>query len=156
MIYSYGVSLFQALEFLEANAGQFRIKPMKRLPVSGAFHTSLMQQAREDLATQMSQVKFKDPKINVHANVSGMPYRGGDSVNKVLLRQIDNPVKWEQTLHLMYERPAGEDFPRTYEVGPGKQLGVMLRRNNAKAFAHYTAVEVWRAFFSPQCRCGNV
>lgn len=43
------------------------------------------------------------------------------------------PVKWEQTMHQIYERQQGEDFPRTFECGPGKGLIPVLEKVNAKA-----------------------
>ncbi|OWA50430.1 putative malonyl-CoA-acyl carrier protein transacylase, mitochondrial [Hypsibius exemplaris] len=132
----------EALDFLEANAALFRIKPMKRLAVSGAFHTPLMRDAREEFAGHVSRVNFKQPTIKIHSNVSGSAYHGVHSIPKILIRQVDSPVKWEQTLHILYERPQGSDFPRTYEVGPGRQLGAILKRNNAKAHAAYTAIDV--------------
>lgn len=42
-------------------------------------------------------------------------------------------MKWEQTMHLMYERRQGVDFPRTFECGPGKGLIQILDKVNAKA-----------------------
>lgn len=63
-------------------------------------------------------------------------------VRRQLVKQLVSPVKWEQTLHEIYERAQGEKFPHTYEVGPGKQLGATLQRCNRKAFTAYTHVEV--------------
>jgi [acyl-carrier-protein] S-malonyltransferase len=133
---------FQALDFIEANAKQFKIRPLKRLAVSGAFHTPLMLQATEEFFGHLSSVTFKAPSIKIHSNVSGTAYYSASSIPKLLLRQINNPVKWEQTVHCLYERKQGTDFPQTFEVGPGRQLGAILRRNNAKAFANYTAIDV--------------
>ena len=48
--------------------------------------------------------------------------------------QIIRPVKWEQTMHTIYEREQGTKFPRTFECGPGNGLTAILKQNNAKAF----------------------
>lgn len=48
--------------------------------------------------------------------------------------QIIKPVKWEQTLHILYERSQGERFPRTFECGPGRGLTTILKQVNAKAW----------------------
>lgn len=63
-------------------------------------------------------------------------------VRRQLVKQLVSPVKWEQTLHEIYERTSGKTFPHTYEVGPGKQLGSTLQKCNRKAFTSYTHVEV--------------
>ena len=58
------------------------------------------------------------------------------------MSQIYKPVKWEQLMHTLYQRKGDMPFPNTYEVGPGKQLGTILRMVNNKAYASYQAVEV--------------
>lgn len=52
-----------------------------------------------------------------------------------------NPVKWEQFIHIAYARSQGEDFPKTYEVGPGETLKTMLKKVNAKAWNNCTSIE---------------
>jgi [acyl-carrier-protein] S-malonyltransferase len=56
--------------------------------------------------------------------------------------QVVSPVKWEQIMHIMFSRPQGEDFPSTFEAGPGSQLGAMLKLVNGKAHTKYTHVDV--------------
>lgn len=48
--------------------------------------------------------------------------------------QIVKPVKWEQTLHILYEREQGAHFPRTFECGPGRGLTTILKQVNARAW----------------------
>lgn len=55
--------------------------------------------------------------------------------------QIVKPVKWEQTLHEMYERKQDTNFPRTFECGPGKGLIQILEKVNAKAANSAFSVE---------------
>ncbi|EDW94758.2 probable malonyl-CoA-acyl carrier protein transacylase, mitochondrial [Drosophila yakuba] len=123
----------EALEFLEQNAKALKIRRMKRLAVSGAFHTPLMLSAVEPFTKALKSVRLQDPVIRVYSNVDGKPYRHAKHILTQLPKQIVRPVKWEQTLHEMYERKQGVDFPRTFECGPGKGLVQVLEKVNAKA-----------------------
>ncbi|EDV52000.2 probable malonyl-CoA-acyl carrier protein transacylase, mitochondrial [Drosophila erecta] len=123
----------EALEFLEQNAKALKIRRLKRLAVSGAFHTPLMQSAVEPFTKALKSVRLQDPVIRVYSNVDGKPYRHAKHILTQLPKQIVRPVKWEQTLHEMYERKQGVDFPRTFECGPGKGLVQVLEKVNAKA-----------------------
>lgn len=51
------------------------------------------------------------------------------------------PVKWEQLLHVIYERSQDEYFPKTFECGPGQSLKVILKHVNAKAWEHCHSIE---------------
>lgn len=123
----------EALEFLEQNAKALKIRRMKRLAVSGAFHTPLMKSAVEPFTKALKSVRLQDPVIRVYSNVDGKPYRNANHILTQLPKQILRPVKWEQLLHEMYERKQGVDFPRTFECGPGKGLVQVLEKVNAKA-----------------------
>ncbi|XP_059182060.1 malonyl-CoA-acyl carrier protein transacylase, mitochondrial [Centropristis striata] len=132
----------QALEFLQQNSGQLQFLRTKALPVSGAFHTELMASAAEALRKVLRQVEVRRPEINVYSNVDAKRYMNADQVRRQLVKQLVAPVKWEQTLHEIYERTQGTKFPDTYEVGPGRQLGATLVKCNRKAFMTYANVEV--------------
>lgn len=132
----------KALEFLQKNSRQLHFMRTKLLPVSGAFHTDLMHPALEPLREVVRQVEVRRPEINVYSNVDGKRYMNESHVRRQLVKQLVSPVKWEQSLHEIYERTQGQTFPQTYEVGPGNQLGVTLQKCNRKAFKTYTHVEV--------------
>ncbi|XP_029969253.1 malonyl-CoA-acyl carrier protein transacylase, mitochondrial [Salarias fasciatus] len=132
----------QALDFLQQNSRQLQFMRTKRLPVSGAFHTELMASATEPLKEVLRQVEVRRPEISVYSNVDGKRYMSESHVRRQLAKQLTAPVKWEQTLHEIYERAQGENFPHTYEVGPGRQLGATLQKCNRKAFQTYTHVDV--------------
>ena len=68
------------------------------------------------------------------SNVTGDPYHPKTDYEKVLGEQMVRPVRWEQIIHNIYKRPQGEEFPYTYEVGPGKQMATLLKHINQKAF----------------------
>ncbi|XP_030753471.1 probable malonyl-CoA-acyl carrier protein transacylase, mitochondrial [Sitophilus oryzae] len=122
-----------AIDFLEKNYKEFKIKKVKRLAVSGAFHSDLMKDAVEPFKKALRKSDVQDPIISVYSNVDGHKYRDAEHIKKQLPKQIIRPVKWEQLLHVMYERQSGEHFPRTFECGPGTSLKSILNQVNAKA-----------------------
>lgn len=132
----------EALDFLQQNSRRLYFTRTKRLPVSGAFHTGLMASATEPLREVLKQVEVRRPEISVYSNVDGKRYMNESHVRRQLVKQLVSPVRWEQTLHEIYERAQGESFPQTYEVGPGKQLGATLLKCNRKASQTYRNVGV--------------
>ncbi|XP_055382650.1 probable malonyl-CoA-acyl carrier protein transacylase, mitochondrial [Condylostylus longicornis] len=131
----------EALRYLETNSKLFKIKRIKRLAVNGAFHTPLMESAVEPFRKALKQIPIEDPLISVHSNVDGKRYKNAGHILKQLPQQIVKPVKWEQTLHILYERDQGKHFPRTFECGPGKGLKAILKQVNAKACDSATNIE---------------
>ncbi|XP_036433428.1 malonyl-CoA-acyl carrier protein transacylase, mitochondrial [Colossoma macropomum] len=132
----------EALDFLQKNSRQFHFARTRQLPVSGAFHTALMEPAVEPFKDVLRQLDVRRPEIAVHSNVDGKRYMHDKHVRRQLAKQLVSPVKWEQTLHEIYERTQGQEFPHTYEVGPGRQLGATLQKCNMKAFKNYTHIDV--------------
>ncbi|XP_063612986.1 probable malonyl-CoA-acyl carrier protein transacylase, mitochondrial [Penaeus indicus] len=131
----------EALSFIEENKADFRLKRLKRLQVSGAFHTDLMLPAVAALKKVLNTITVENPLIPVHSNIDGKYYKNAEQVRKQLPKQIWKPVKWEQTMHILYERNKGTAFPMTFECGPGKSLKTILKMCNAKAFDSCSAVE---------------
>ncbi|CAH1778810.1 unnamed protein product [Owenia fusiformis] len=134
----------QALDWLKKDSVRkdFSLRRLKPLPVSGAFHTNLMRPAKEPLQKAIQKVHFEEPLVNVYSNVTGKRYPKPAVIKKSLVDQIVKPVLWEQTLHYMYARDVKQEFPDTYEVGPGKQLGTVLKVVNGKAHTRYHAISV--------------
>uniref|UniRef100_UPI00398EEE46 malonyl-CoA-acyl carrier protein transacylase, mitochondrial n=1 Tax=Pristiophorus japonicus TaxID=55135 RepID=UPI00398EEE46 len=132
----------QALEFLQQNSRKFHFLRTKVLPVSGAFHTRLMVSATQPLHQILKRIRVEKPLISVYSNVDGKKYMHSKHIQQLLVKQLVSPVKWEQTMHAMYEREQGTDFPDTYEVGPGNQLGTMLKNCNLKAWRFYKHIDV--------------
>ncbi|XP_061523284.1 malonyl-CoA-acyl carrier protein transacylase, mitochondrial isoform X1 [Phycodurus eques] len=130
----------QALDFLQHNASRFHFLRTRMLPVGGAFHTELMNAAVEPLREVLRQLEVRRPEISVYSNVDGKRYMSEGHVRRQLTRQLTAPVKWEQTLHEIFERARGERFPCAYEVGPSRHLGATLQRCNRKAFDGYVHV----------------
>ncbi|XP_026720310.1 malonyl-CoA-acyl carrier protein transacylase, mitochondrial, partial [Athene cunicularia] len=131
----------QALKFLQENAQKYSFIRTKMLPVSGAFHTRLMEPAVEPLAEVLKSIEIQKPLVCVYSNVSGKKYMHGEHVRQLLARQVVSPVMWEQTMHAVYQRRQGTEFPCTYEVGPGRHLGVILKKCNLKAWKQYNHID---------------
>lgn len=132
----------EALRFLQKNSSKFHFRRARMLPVSGAFHTRLMEPAVEPLTQVLKAIDIKKPLVSVYSNVHGHRYMHPSHIQKLLAQQVVSPVKWEQTMHAIYERKKGREFPQTFEVGPGRQLGAILKSCNMQAWKSYSAVNV--------------
>lgn len=125
----------KALEFIEQNGRDFGIKRMKRLAVSGAFHTKLMQPVCDDLRTALKKIEIKEPKIKVYSNIDASIYTSAEQIRKQIVRHVAGPVRWEQIIRDLYEnsRNKEEEFPVTFECGPGDNMTNILGMINLKA-----------------------
>src|SRR5690606_19973186 len=85
------------------------------LPVGGAFHSPLMEPAREELAAAIEQTTFAQPICPVYQNVSTIAVSDPEQIKKNLIAQLTAPVKWTQSVQQMVADGA-ESFT---EVGPG-------------------------------------
>ena len=101
-----------------------------------------MQPAREKVAKALRNVWLEEPIVYVHSNVTSHKFRDIERMRKDLAKQVTSPVKWEQIMHVVYSRSPDEGFPVTYEVGPGRQLGTLLKMTNKRAFGSYVSVDV--------------
>jgi [acyl-carrier-protein] S-malonyltransferase len=124
----------KALEFIELHGKDFGIKRMKRLAVSGAFHTAIMRPAYDDLKKALQKMPIKTPQIGVYSNITGDLYRDADQIRKSLARHVYMPVQWEQTMQKMYQDIRIDDeLPVTFECGPQNNMTTMLGMVNLKA-----------------------
>ncbi|CAH1270274.1 MCAT [Branchiostoma lanceolatum] len=130
----------ECLPYIRKNGKKYGLARMKPVPVSGAFHTSLMQSAQDATHKALREVDIEVPVINVHSNVDASSYQNPHQMRRLLTQQVTSPVRWEQLMHVLYERPQGQEFPDTFEVGPGSQLGAVLSRCNMKARKEYQKV----------------
>ncbi|UCH64525.1 MAG: ACP S-malonyltransferase [Ignavibacterium sp.] len=101
-------------------------KIVKELVVSGAFHSPLMQSAKDKLKLALDETNFYDARIPVYANVSGKPLLKKDEIKVALHEQVTSPVRWEETMVNMI----ANGYDEFYEVGPGKVLQGLLKRIN--------------------------
>ena len=98
------------------------------LAVAGAFHTNIMCPADEALAEVLSEVEIRTPEIPVVSNVDAQTHSDPEEIRQLLIRQVVNPVRWEDSINLMLSDGC-TDF---YEVGPGKVLKGLLKRISRK------------------------
>ena len=95
------------------------------LAVSAPFHSPLMRPAREGMAPLLAAAEFRDPRVPVVTNVDAAPVTTGEAARDALVRQIDSPVRWMESVLLM-ERDLGVEV--FAEVGPGNVLSALTRR----------------------------
>tara|TARA_R100000935_G_scaffold38680_1_gene59966 strand:- start:69986 stop:70867 length:882 start_codon:yes stop_codon:yes gene_type:complete len=94
------------------------------LPVGGAFHSPLMEPAREELAAAIENTTFTEPACPIYQNVSTFAVTKPDEIKKNLIFQLTAPVKWTQSIQNMV-KDGGTDF---IEVGPGNVLQGLMRK----------------------------
>lgn len=94
------------------------------LPVSGAFHSSLMQPAQQRLAQAIEAIDFQTPKFTVFQNVDGKPYENTKDIKQNLIDQLTSPVKWTATILNMKNYGTTEFI----ECGPGNVLSSLVKQ----------------------------
>jgi len=94
------------------------------LPVGGAFHSPLMEPAREQLATAIENTTFNEPNCPIYQNVTANAVNNANAIKKNLMAQLTAPVRWTQTIQQMITDGAVEFT----EIGPGKVLQGLLRK----------------------------
>ena len=94
------------------------------LPVGGAFHSPLMEPAREELATAIAQADIQSPRCPIYQNVSAEPTSDPLLIRQQLVAQLTAPVRWTQTMESMIADGAKE----VAEVGPGKVLQGLFKK----------------------------
>ncbi len=104
-------------------------KLAKELVVSGAFHSPLMQPAKEKLKAALDKIQLRNAKIPVYANVTAQPVTKADDIRRLLFEQVTSPVRWEESVLNMNTGGA----TRFIEVGPGKVLQGLVKRIVASA-----------------------
>ena len=101
-------------------------KLTKELQVSGAFHSPLMDSAKEKLKVALDNTPIYDLRIPLYANVTAKSVEKKEDIKILLYEQLSLPVQWVQTIKNMINDGA-EEF---YEIGPGKVLQGLVKRIN--------------------------
>ena len=101
-------------------------KVVKELVVSAAFHSSLMQSAKEKLKTALDATNFYKSKIPVYTNVTAKPVDSISEIKSMLYEQVTAPVRWDETIRNMIDDGV-EEFS---EIGPGNVLQGLIKRIN--------------------------
>jgi [acyl-carrier-protein] S-malonyltransferase len=94
------------------------------LPVSAPFHSPLMAPARERMRPLLESVRFADPSPPIVTNVDAEAISVGSLLRDALIRQIDSPVQWVESVGLL----AREGVERALEIGPGNVLAGLVKR----------------------------
>lgn len=110
----------KACEILKADGA----KRALRLPVSGAFHSPLMEPAREKLARAIEATPFQAPRCPVYQNVTAAPTEDPALIKENCLKQLTSPVKWTQSVINM----AADGATEFVELGPGTVLTGLVKR----------------------------
>ena len=102
-------------------AGAKRVLPLQ---VGGAFHSPLMEPAREELAQAIESTNFNQPICPVYQNVNALPSTDVNEIKRNLIAQLTSPVRWTQSVQKMVQ-DGGTVF---VECGPGKVLQGLVKK----------------------------
>ena len=114
-------------EAIEAACAKFKEAGAKRalpLKVGGAFHSPLMESAREELAKAIAEANFSEPICPIYQDVDAKPHTNPEEIKENLVKQLTAPVRWSQIMAQMKE----EGMTEAVEVGPGKVLQGLIGR----------------------------
>ena len=108
---------------MASEKGAKRVIPLN---VGGAFHSGLMEPARDGLAAAVESVKLVNSSIPIVANCTAKPVSESSDIKEELVTQISGCVNWRQTIEFMIDEGV-TDF---YEIGPGRALSGMVKKIN--------------------------
>ncbi|HIT83774.1 MAG TPA: ACP S-malonyltransferase [Candidatus Avibacteroides faecavium] len=121
----------RACELMKA-AGAKRALVLK---VGGAFHSPLMEPAKQELEEAINSVKFNTPTCPIYQNVNALPQTDPETIKKNLIAQLTSPVRWTQSVRNMIADGADEFI----ECGPGSVLQGLIKKIDANVNAHGVA-----------------
>jgi [acyl-carrier-protein] S-malonyltransferase len=117
---------FPAVEAACTKLSEAGAKRAMILQVGGAFHSPLMEPAREKLAAAIEATQFSNPTCPVYQNVNAKAVSDPEEIKKNLVLQLTGPVKWTQIMNNML----GDGCTEVIEVGPGKVLQGLFKKLN--------------------------
>lgn len=121
-----------AIAAAEAAATALGAKRAIRLPVAGAFHSTLMKPAADQLQKLLETIPLRAPAFTVMSNVTGKPHGSPEDIRGAMVAQVTSSVRWVECVHAM--RAAG--VSRFVECGPGKILSGLVKRIDRDAELH--------------------
>lgn len=95
------------------------------LEVGGAFHSPLMEPARQGLEDYLKNINIAVPTQTVVANVTAKPATDSETIKKLLVQQVTSPVRWSQTMNYL----VANGVDRIIEIGPGRVLTGLAKRD---------------------------
>lgn len=114
----------EGVDMAIANAKSKGVKIAKKLNVAGAYHSRLMQSAKEKLAPELAKVDMKTPAIPVVCNYEAKIVSSPDEIREMLEKQVTGSVRWTKSMELLVE----QGHRLFIELGPGKTLAGMMSR----------------------------
>jgi [acyl-carrier-protein] S-malonyltransferase len=121
-----------SMEGIEIGCEQMKEAGAKRalpLPVGGAFHSPLMEPAREELAAAIEGTSFSTPICPVYQNVTALPSSDVTTIKNNLIAQLTAPVRWTQSVQHM----VADGATLFVESGPGKVLQGLVKKINRES-----------------------
>tara|TARA_B100000242_G_C43025142_1_gene477279 strand:+ start:47 stop:976 length:930 start_codon:yes stop_codon:yes gene_type:complete len=112
-----------SIEFFSNLLKDKKIKFVK-LPVSAPFHCPLMNKATIEMKQKILATKFNKPKIDIVSNVTANPINSPEVIKKLLIEQIEQPVRWRESVTNMLN----SGISKFIEIGPGKVLSGLIKR----------------------------
>ena len=111
------------IDLLIEDLNSTSIKNIK-LPVSAPFHCKLMRSATEIMKQKIVETNFKDPDNPIISNVTAKETKNSNEIKELLIKQIESPVKWRESVLYMIEN----GIKKFIEIGPGKVLSGLIKR----------------------------
>lgn len=115
---------FKGIDIACEKLTELGAKRALKLQVGGAFHSPLMEPAREELADAIERTEFSEPVCPIFQNVNAKPVKNPAEIKQNLVAQLTAPVKWTQTVENMLKEGASHFT----EVGPGKVLQGLIKK----------------------------
>jgi [acyl-carrier-protein] S-malonyltransferase len=111
-----------------------------KLPVSAPFHCKLMNNATHVMSEEIPKLNFEEPKITLVSNVTGKEISNSNELKDLLVKQIENRVRWRESVLLMINKGVNQFI----EIGPGKVLSGLIKRidRNVKISAINTEEDI--------------
>ena len=115
--------LINSITLLSEELKNKNIKFIK-LPVSAPFHCPLMSKSTKEMREEILNTVFKNPRVSIVSNVTAKPVNNYEEIRKLLIDQIEKPVRWRESVINMI----GLNTDRFIEIGPGKVLSGLIKR----------------------------
>ena len=111
-----------------------------KLPVSAPFHCKLMNKATIVMSEEIAKLNFKEPENILISNVTGKEISNSNELKNLLVKQIENRVRWRESILLMINKGINQFI----EIGPGKVLSGLVKRidRNVKVSAINTEEDI--------------
>lgn len=114
----------EAIDRAEPLAKEKGAKRALKLNVAGAFHSSLMEPAAEQLALTLEHIPFSEPRLPVVSNVTAEPHGQPEAIKQRMIEQITGSVQWVRSVEWM----RAQGVEQFIECGPGKVLTGLVKR----------------------------